>query len=92
MRYLLGKLRLRVGFCEACDVYPFTSFQLSEARREQDRKSRILAAHFSGQFDSRHPWHRVVGYQKISSQSTFKKPQRLFGGVRFNHLMSEVFQ
>ena len=48
MRYLLGKLRLRVGFCEACDVYHFTSFQLSEPRREQDQKSRILATRFSG--------------------------------------------
>jgi alkylated DNA nucleotide flippase Atl1 len=51
-----------------------------------------LATHFSGQFGSCHPWHRVVRYQKISSQSTFQKPQRLYGGVRFNHLMSEVFQ
>src|SRR3982074_2475235 len=92
MRDLLGKLRLRVGFCEACDVYHFTSFQLSEPRRKQDRKSRILASDFSGQFDSCHSWHRVVRYQKISSQSTFKKPQRLYGGVRFNYLMSQVFQ
>ena len=92
MRDLRGKLRLRVGFREACDVYHFTSFQLSEPRRKQDRKSRILAAHFSGQFDSCHPWHRVVGYQKVSGQSTFKKPQRLSGGMRFNHLVSQVFQ
>ena len=92
MRDLRGKLSLRVRFRETCDVYHFTSFQLSEPSRKQDRKSRILATHFSGQFDSCHPWHRVVRYQKISSQSTFKKPQRLFGGVRFNHLMSEVFQ
>ena len=92
MRDLRGKLSLRVGFRETCDVYHFTTFQLSEPRREQDRKSRILAPHFAGQFNSCHPWHSVVRYQKISSQSTFKKPQRLFGGVRFNHLMSEVFQ
>ena len=92
VRDLRGKLGLRVRFRETCDVYHFTSFQLSEPRRKQDRKSRILAAHFPSQFDSCHPWHRVVRYQKISSQSTFKKLQRLYGGVRFNDLMSQVFQ
>jgi hypothetical protein len=88
MRDLRSKLSLRVRFRETCDVYPFASFQLSEPRRKQDRKSRIFATHFPGQFDSGHPWHRVVRYQKISNQSTFKKPQRLYGGVRFNDLMS----
>jgi hypothetical protein len=92
MRDLRGKLSLRVRFRETCDVYHFTSFELSEPRRKQNGKVRVLAAHFSDQFDSCHPWHRVVRYQKVSSQSTFKKAQRLYAGVRFNHLMSEVFQ
>ena len=92
MRDLRGKLSLRVRFCETCDVYHFTSFELREPCRKQDGKVRVLAPHFSDQFDSCHPWHRVVRYQKVSSQSTFKKAQCLYGGARFNHLMSEVFQ
>jgi hypothetical protein len=92
MRDLRGKLSLRVRFRETCDVYRFASFELSEPGRKQDGKARILAPHFSGQFDPCHPWHRVVRYQKVSSQSTFKKAQRLHAGVRFNHLVSEVFQ
>ena len=77
MRDLRGKLSLRVRFCETCDVYHITSFELSEPRRKQDGKVRVLAPHFSDQFDSRHPWHRVVRYQKVSSQTTFEKTQRL---------------
>jgi hypothetical protein len=52
VRDLRGKLSLRVRFRETCDVYHFTPFQLSEPRRKQDRKSRILASHFSRQLDS----------------------------------------
>lgn len=48
VRDLRGKLSLRVGFRETCDVHHFASFWLSEPRRKQDRKLRILAAHFSG--------------------------------------------
>ena len=72
-RDLRGKLSLRVGFRETRNFYHFTTLQLSEPRRKQDRKSRILTPHFSGQFDSCHPWHCVVGYQKVSSQAAFKK-------------------
>ena len=92
MRDLRGKLSLSVRFRETCDVYHVASFEFSESRRKQDGKVRVLSAHLSGEFDSCHPWHRVVRYQKVSSQSTFKKPQRLYAGVRFNHPMSEVFQ
>jgi len=60
VRDLCGELSLRVGFRETCDVYHFTSFQLSEPRRKQNRKTRIPAAHFSDQFHACHPGHRTL--------------------------------
>ena len=67
-----GKLSLRIRFRETCDVDHFSTFQLGEPCRKQDRKLRILAPHFSSQFHPCHPRHRVVRYQKVSSQSVFK--------------------
>ena len=83
-------LRIRLG--QAVDVDHFHSFQLGKSRRKQDRKLGALTARFTCQFDSRHPRHRMIRYQEVSSQSLFKELQSLARGVRFNHLMPEVFQ
>ena len=87
-----GKLILRIGLTQAPYVEAVSVFRASVSCRQKNRQPRALPTHFADKFDAGHSRHRVVGYQKICIQSAIKEMERLSRRMRFDHLMSQVFE